>query len=190
MNCAQSSARRARLPIPVCPRNGTPQHHEGNRAVRRPSRTMRSRDQDRAPAPRVIAASIHPRPFGVAPHSARQGSYFPSFLEPRERSEQALVAVVQVAYVNGVSKRKVERLVGQVGTGWREPKRGVAPASRWTSTSLALPAINDARTLSDMTERDRAANSIESPVRLDFRPPTPRACSIREPRLPGCRAAP
>jgi len=43
------------------------------------------------------------------------GSYFPSFLEPRRRSEQALVAVVQEAYINGVSTRKVERLVEQLG---------------------------------------------------------------------------
>ena len=45
----------------------------------------------------------------------RSGSYFPSFLEPRSRSEQALVAVVQEAYVNGVSTRKVDRLVTQLG---------------------------------------------------------------------------
>jgi transposase-like protein len=45
----------------------------------------------------------------------RSGSYLPSFLEPRRRSEQALVAVVQEAYVNGVSTRKVERLVEQLG---------------------------------------------------------------------------
>jgi transposase-like protein len=45
----------------------------------------------------------------------RTGSYFPSFLEPRTRSEQALVAVVQEAYVNGVSTRKVDRLVTQLG---------------------------------------------------------------------------
>ena len=45
----------------------------------------------------------------------RSGSYFPSFLEPRSRSEQALVAVVQEAYVNDVSTRKVERLVEQLG---------------------------------------------------------------------------
>ena len=38
----------------------------------------------------------------------RQGSYFPSFLEPRRRSEQALLAVVQQAYVCGVSTRRVE----------------------------------------------------------------------------------
>lgn len=45
----------------------------------------------------------------------RQGSYFPSFLEPRKRSEQALLSVVAEAYVNGVSTRKVERLVEQLG---------------------------------------------------------------------------
>ena len=45
----------------------------------------------------------------------RSGSYFPSFLEPRSRSEQALVAVIQEAYINGVSTRKVERLVSQLG---------------------------------------------------------------------------
>src|SRR5213592_3429008 len=36
----------------------------------------------------------------------RRGSYFPGFLEPRKRIEQALVAVVQEAYVAGVSTRK------------------------------------------------------------------------------------
>jgi transposase-like protein len=45
----------------------------------------------------------------------RTGSYLPSFLEPRRRAEQALVAVVQEAYVNGVSTRKVDRLVEQMG---------------------------------------------------------------------------
>jgi transposase-like protein len=60
----------------------------------------------------------------------RAGSYFPSFLEPRRRSEQALVAVVQEAYVNGVSTRKVDRLVEALG--WpgcpRTPSRGCAAA--------------------------------------------------------------
>jgi putative transposase len=45
----------------------------------------------------------------------RTGSHFPSFLEPRRRAEQALVAVVQEAYVNGISTRKVDRLVEQLG---------------------------------------------------------------------------
>src|SRR5204862_7432546 len=42
-------------------------------------------------------------------------AYVPSFLEPRRRSEQAIVAVVLEAYVNGVSTRKVDRLVEQLG---------------------------------------------------------------------------
>ena len=45
----------------------------------------------------------------------RQGSYFPSFLEPRKRSEQALLAVVQQAYVCGVSTRRVDQLVERLG---------------------------------------------------------------------------
>jgi len=45
----------------------------------------------------------------------REGSYFPSFLEPRRRSEEALLAVIAEAYVKGVSTRKVEDLVCALG---------------------------------------------------------------------------
>lgn len=45
----------------------------------------------------------------------RQGSYLPSFLNARKRSEQALLGVVMEAYTNGVSTRKVDRLVEQLG---------------------------------------------------------------------------
>ena len=45
----------------------------------------------------------------------RSGSYFPSWLEPRRRAEQALVAVLAEAYVQGVSTRKVEALVQALG---------------------------------------------------------------------------
>jgi putative transposase len=45
----------------------------------------------------------------------RRGSYFPSFLEPRRRSEQALLSVVQQAYVCGVSTRRVDQLVESLG---------------------------------------------------------------------------
>ena len=45
----------------------------------------------------------------------RQGSYFPAFLQPRKRSEQALVSVVQQAYVCGVSTRRVDQLVESLG---------------------------------------------------------------------------
>lgn len=45
----------------------------------------------------------------------RDGSYFPTLLEPRRRAEHALVAVVQEAYVQGVSTRKVDDLVQALG---------------------------------------------------------------------------
>ena len=45
----------------------------------------------------------------------REGTYFPSLLEPRKRSEQALLAVIQEAYVKGVSTRKVDDLVQALG---------------------------------------------------------------------------
>ena len=45
----------------------------------------------------------------------RKGSYMPSLLEPRRRAEKALVAVVQEAYVQGVSTRKVDDLVQALG---------------------------------------------------------------------------
>ena len=45
----------------------------------------------------------------------RQGSYFPAFLEPRRLAEKALTAVVQEAYVHGVSTRSVDDLVKAMG---------------------------------------------------------------------------
>jgi transposase-like protein len=45
----------------------------------------------------------------------RRGSYFPAFLEPRRSSEKALAAVVQEAYVQGISTRSVDELVKALG---------------------------------------------------------------------------
>lgn len=45
----------------------------------------------------------------------RKGSYFPGFLEPRKSSEKALAAVVQEAYVQGISTRSVDELVKALG---------------------------------------------------------------------------
>jgi transposase-like protein len=45
----------------------------------------------------------------------RKGSYFPGFLEPRRLAEKALTAVVQEAYVHGVSTRSVDDLVKAMG---------------------------------------------------------------------------
>lgn len=45
----------------------------------------------------------------------RSGSYFPGFLEPRRTAEKALIAVVQEAYIQGVSTRSVDNLVQAMG---------------------------------------------------------------------------
>jgi putative transposase len=51
----------------------------------------------------------------AVPRKRSGEAYFPSFLGPRKPAEQALLAVVMEAYVNGVSTRKVDRLVEQLG---------------------------------------------------------------------------
>ena len=45
----------------------------------------------------------------------RRGSYFPCFLEPRRLAEKALTAVIQEAYVQGISTRSVDDLVKALG---------------------------------------------------------------------------
>lgn len=74
------------------------------------------------------ARSTHRNGYRARPWATRVGeielavprkrsgeSYFPSFLEPRKRSEKALLGVVMEAYVNGVSTRKVDHLVSELG---------------------------------------------------------------------------
>ena len=51
----------------------------------------------------------------LATSKLRKGSYFPSFLEPGRTAEKALVAVIQEAYVHGVSTRAVDDLVKAMG---------------------------------------------------------------------------
>ena len=45
----------------------------------------------------------------------RQGSYFPGLLEPRRTAEKAMAAVIQEAYIQGVSTRSVDELVKAMG---------------------------------------------------------------------------
>ena len=60
----------------------------------------------------------------------RPGTYFPSLLQPRRRAEHALLAVVQEAYVHGVSTRKVDDLMKALGVGRDVEVRGVAHLRR------------------------------------------------------------
>ncbi len=54
-------------------------------------------------------------PSSCASRSLRKGSYFPAFLEPRRLAEKALTAVVQEAYIQGISTRSVDDLVKAMG---------------------------------------------------------------------------
>jgi putative transposase len=80
------------------------------RGERAPEERLTHRNGYRARAWQTRAGEIE-----LAIPKIRRGSYFPSFLEPRRRSEQALVAVVQEAYVAGVSTRKVDQVVESLG---------------------------------------------------------------------------
>jgi putative transposase len=85
------------------------QHVGAERHARTPERTgQRNGYRERRWDTRVGTVDLQvPR--------VRDGSYFPALLEPRRRAERALVAVVQEAYVHGVSTRRVEDLVQALG---------------------------------------------------------------------------
>ena len=63
--------------------------------------------------PRVLSTKAGDLEVGIP--KLRQGSFFPEILEPRRRIDQALYAVVMEAYVNGISTRSVDDLVGAMG---------------------------------------------------------------------------
>ena len=54
-------------------------------------------------------------PLSLRIPKLRQGSYFPPFLEPRKIAEKALVAVIQEAWIGGVSTRRVDDVVQAMG---------------------------------------------------------------------------
>ena len=90
-------------------------HGDGGRGAHR-------RRPPRADRGAAATATVQGKDLGDAGGSDRaqgaQGegsSYFPSLLEPRRRAERALSAVVQEAYVHGVSTRKVDELVKALG---------------------------------------------------------------------------
>ncbi len=88
--------------------------------------TARNGYRERAWEPRVATVQLEiPK--------LRTGSYFPNFLEPRRRSEQALVAVIQEASVNGVSTRQVDQLVQALGM------TGISKAT----VSALCPGLNE-----------------------------------------------
>ena len=76
----------------------------------------------------------------------RKGSYFPSFLEPRRTAEKALAAVIQEAYVQGISTRSVDDLVqamGMSGISRSQVSRLCAEIDERVQTFLQRPIEGD-----------------------------------------------
>ena len=76
----------------------------------------------------------------------RKGSYFPGFLEPRRMAEKALTAVIQEAYVHGISTRSVDDLVqamGMAGISKSQVSRLCAEIDDKVETFLARPLEGD-----------------------------------------------
>jgi len=63
--------------------------------------------------PKVLSTKAGDLHLGIP--KLRSGSFFPEILEPRRRIDQALYSVIMEAYVNGVSTRRVDDLVGALG---------------------------------------------------------------------------
>jgi transposase-like protein len=72
----------------------------------------------------------------------RKGSYFPGFLEPRRLSEKALTAVIQEAYIQGVSTRSVDELIqamGMTGISKSQASRLCEEIDEWAQAFLNRP---------------------------------------------------
>ncbi len=109
----------------------------------------------------------------------RKGSYFPGFLEPRRLAEKALTAVIQEAYIQGVSTRSVDELVRAMGmTGIS--KRQSLPRRKPGSAGCA--ARSTARSRPFSTVRSKA----NGPMSGWTRPPLSRGQALCEgaPRWP------
>ena len=82
----------------------------------------------------------------------RKGSYFPGFLEPRRMAEKALAAVIQEAYIQGVSTRSVDDLVQAMGMSGAS-KSGPARAARREAGDLRRPQGPEGRRALEAADR-------------------------------------
>ena len=82
----------------------------------------------------------------------RKGSYFPGFLEPRRMAEKALTAVIQEAYVQGISTRSVDELVKAMG---------MTGISKSQVSRLCAEIDERVRTFLDRPHRRRLALSLD-----------------------------
>jgi transposase-like protein len=92
----------------------------------------------------------------------RPGTYFPSLLQPRRRAEHALLAVVQEAYVHGVSTRKVDNLVkalGVDGISKSEVSRICAELDTTVAAFRTRPLVGEIGTCGSMRPTTRCAST-------------------------------
>ena len=122
----------------------------------------------------------------------RKGSYFPGFLEPRRMAEKALAAVIQEAYIQGVSTRSVDDLVQAMGMSGAS-KSGPARAARREAGDLRRPQGPEGRRALEAADRpvfDRKGFRTRRSVRhepLRFLPAHPGHSSADEPAGSGQR---
>jgi transposase-like protein len=82
-----------------------------------------------------------------------KGSYFPFFLEPRRLAEKALTAVIQEAYVQGISTRSVDDLVKGDGDERHLEEPGIAAVRGDRRQGEGLPRSTDRRRLAVSVDR-------------------------------------
>jgi putative transposase len=87
----------------------------------------------------------------------RKGSYFPAFLEPRRMAEKALTAVIQEAYVQGISTRSVDELVKAMGMTGISKSQSLPPRRRG---SVACVVRSTTRSPVSSTARWKASGRI------------------------------
>jgi transposase-like protein len=85
----------------------------------------------------------------------RTGSYFPTFIEPRRLAEKALTAVVQEAYIQGISTRSVDDLVKAMGMSGISKSQAEAASGQWRKVADQLrPSVPKLAKLMDTAEED------------------------------------
>jgi putative transposase len=126
----------------------------------------------------------------------RAGSYFPPFLEPRRTAEKALAAVIQEAYIQGVSTRSIDELVkamGMTGISKSQVSRLCGEIDERVNAFLDRPIEGDWPYLwidATYVKSREAGRIVAKAVKLPS-PSTPRGCakcwewqSIRPKRRP------
>ena len=89
----------------------------------------------------------------------RKGSYFPAFLEPRRMAEKALTAVIQEAYVQGVSTRSVDDLVKAMGMSGISKSQVSRLCEEIDEQGEGLPGTADRRRLAVYLDRCHLSES-------------------------------